>query len=227
MSTDSIKKLVGERAATFVENGMVVGLGTGSTAFYFIQALIQRCKQGLSIKAVSSSIRSLELAKAGGIPLIDINSISSIDITVDGADEIDNEKRMIKGGGGALVREKIVASMSKELVVIIDESKLVEKLGKCKLPVEILPFGATATTNKLNRLGYEGSLRYDSIKNNVYTTDNGNWIFDIHFPSLPRNIEEDHEKIIHLPGVIDTGFFNHLAGRVIVGFNDGQVVVKP
>src|ERR1700722_3338459 len=125
MSLEAAKKTVGYTAAEFVENGMTVGLGTGTTALYFIERLSQRCKEGLSVKVVSSSIGSTELAKKGGLQLIDINKITTIDLTVDGADEIDAQKRMIKGGGGACVREKIVASMSREMVVIIDETKLV------------------------------------------------------------------------------------------------------
>src|SRR5258708_7904802 len=120
MTIEEAKKAAGHKAAEFIEKGMIVGLGTGTTAFYFIESLIKRCKEGLKIQAVSSSRASAEIAKKGGIEILDINSIPRVDITVDGADEIDPKKRMIKGGGGAHVREKILASSSNEMVVIVD-----------------------------------------------------------------------------------------------------------
>jgi ribose 5-phosphate isomerase A len=222
---ETAKKAAGEKAAALIQNGMVVGLGTGTTAAYFIQSLIHKCHQGLEIQAVASSDQSFKLAKAGNIPLIDINTIEAIDLTVDGADEIDPQKQMIKGGGGALLREKIVACMSREMVVIVDETKVVDRLGKCKLPVEIIPFGHPATIRKLNHLGYRGALRQTAEKK-LFVTDNGNYIYDIHLnPQKCRPIE-DHEMIIQIPGVVETGFFFNIAGRVIVGFLDGQAVIQ-
>lgn len=225
MTMDAIKKAVGYKAAEFVENGMRIGLGTGSTAHYFIERIIQRCKEGLKVHAVASSNRSLEQARKGHIPLLDIDQVTSLDLTVDGADEIDPQKRMIKGGGGALVREKIVASMSRELIVIIDESKLVAELGKCKLPVEIIPFAMAATVQHIHKAGYHGEFRKSS-NGDLYVTDNGNLIYDIHFNHTRQQPEKDHDTLIHIPGVVDTGFFFNLAGRIIVGFSDGQIVVK-
>lgn len=224
MSIDAAKKAAGEKAAALIQNDMIVGLGTGSTVFYFIESLIKRCKQGLKIQAVASSARSLEQAKAGGIPLIDINKIIAIDLTVDGADEIDSKKQMIKGGGGALLREKIVAAMSREMVVIVDETKCVSHLGKQKLPIEILPFGHSATIHKLNQRGYRGHLRSTS-QNTPYITDNSNYIYDVQLDSSKAHPLEDHEKIKQIPGVLETGFFFNLAGRIIVGFLDGRVVI--
>ena len=200
-------------------------LGTESTAFFFIQRLIQRCQEGLKIKAIASSLQSLQQAKEGGIPLLDLNTITTLDLTVDGADEIDEQKRMIKGAGGAHVREKIVASISREMIVIVDESKLVKELGKAKLPVEILPFAAHSTLHQIQKRGYHGSLRL-SKEGSAFITDNSNYLFDIHFPHPPASPEAVHEELLHIPGVVDTGFFFHLAGRVIVGFFDGQIVVK-
>lgn len=226
MSNDAIKKTVGYEAAEFAQSGMRIGIGTGTTVFFFIERLIQRCKEGLKIRALASSERSFRLAKDGGIPLLNIDEITSLDLTVDGADEIDPKKRMIKGGGGALVREKILAAMSKEMIVIVDEKKLVPSLGKCKLPIEILPFAKNATLHHINKAGYHGEFRKKS-DGSLYITDNGNLIMDIHFESVRENPENDHETLIHIPGVIDTGFFFNLAGRVIVGFTDGQVIVKP
>lgn len=225
MSTDAVKKAVGYKAAELVENGMRIGLGTGTTAFYFIEKLGQRCREGLKVHAAASSTGSLEQAKKEGIPLLDIDTTTSLDLTVDGADEIDPKKRMIKGGGGALVREKMIAAMSREMVVIVDEKKLVPSLGKCKLPVEVIPFAKTATLHHIQKAGYRGEFR-KKPDGGIYITDNSNLIIDIHFDSPRENPEEDHETLIHIPGVVDTGFFFNLAGRVIVGFADGQVVIK-
>lgn len=222
MELENMKKRVGEEAGSWIEEGMLVGLGTGSTVYYFIEKLIKRCQEGLKIQAVSSSERSLELAKKGGIPLADINTVKAIDITVDGADEIDSQKRMIKGGGGALLREKILANMSSELVIIVDESKVVEKLGKRALPLEILPFAYQATIEKINQKGFDGTIRLKK-DGTFYCTDNGNYIFDVQFQSLRTHPEKDHEALSGIPGVLETGFFFNLAGRVLIGYSDGQV----
>jgi ribose 5-phosphate isomerase A len=223
MSLENCKKAAAEKAISFIKDGMIVGIGTGSTTFYFIEKLIKQCKAGLNIKAVASSEKTMDIARKGEIPLLDINTVKSLDIYVDGADEIDPEKRMIKGGGGALVREKISANMSKERIFIVDESKLVSKLGQRPLPVEIIPFGSAATLHQLGRLGYKGTLR---LKNNApYITDNHNFIYDVHLPDNAKP-EMVHQQITAVPGVVDTGFFFNLAGRVIIGFLDGKVVVQ-
>jgi len=216
------KEAAGKKAAEFIENNMVVGLGTGSTTAYFISALGKRCRDGLSIKAVATSLSSAEQAKKEGIPLIDLNTLDSIDIDVDGADEIDTKKRMIKGGGGALFREKIIAAMSKEMIVIVDESKVVDHLGEFALPVEISPFGHLATLRHLNDNGLKGTLR-QAPNNQPFITDNNNYILDIPLTFPCENPEEIHHRICNIPGVIDTGFFFNLAGRVIIGRNDGTV----
>jgi ribose 5-phosphate isomerase A len=224
-SLDAIKQAVGKVAADLVKPDMLVGLGTGSTAACFIESLSKRCKEGLQIQAVASSKRSTELAQKGGIPLVDINQVNVIDLTVDGADEIDPLKRMIKGGGGALLREKIVADMSREMIVIIDEKKLVSKLGACPLPLEITPFAYMVTLHKLMKIGYNGNFRKNQ-DGSLFTTDNGNYILDIAFKELRENPEKDHEAMIHIPGVLEAGFFFNLAGRVVIGFLDGQVVIR-
>lgn len=226
MSTEEIKKLIGEKAADFIEPGMLVGIGSGSTVRYFIERLSQRCKEGLKIQAIASSIDSMQHAQKGGIPLLDTHAATRLDLTVDGADEIDPLKRMIKGGGGALVREKIIASMSREMLVICDESKLVPCLGKAKLPVEVIPFAEEATLHQIQQLGYTGAFRTHA-NHSRYVTDNGNYIIDIQLPSPCEYPEQDHAALIQLPGVVETGFFFNLAGRVIVGFFDGQIVVRP
>lgn len=225
MSIEATKKAIGEAAAELIRNGMAVGLGTGTTTAYFIESLGERCRQGLKIHAIASSEASLSLARRGHIPLLDPHQVTSLDITVDGADEIDAKKQMIKGGGGALVREKIVAAMSRELVILVDETKLVAKLGKRPLPVEIIPFGAQATKHHLEKNGHHGKWRQTS-DGKPYLTDNGNLILDIHFPKPLEEPASVHAAIRTIPGVVDTGFFFHLAGRVIVGFFDGQIVTR-
>ena len=222
MNSNLAKETVGKAAAALIEQDMLIGLGTGSTASFFIASLIERCRQGLKIAAVASSENSQKQALAGGIPLCNIDDITSLDLTVDGADEIDLKKRMIKGGGGALLREKILASMSREMIVIIDESKLVERLGSFPLPVEIVPFAHQATIHKIESLGYLGAIR-KTPHAQIFITDNGNYIFDIHFQE-PRSFpEDDQKKIRGVPGVVETGFFFNLAGRVLIGQKDGSV----
>lgn len=218
---EACKKAAAAKAATLVEDGMIVGLGTGSTAAYFIEAL---GKSGKKVQTVASSKTSYDLAKTAGLKLIDLNSLKSIDLYVDGADEIDPSKQMIKGGGGALLREKILAHMSSEMTVIVDETKLVSRLGTCPLPIEILPFGLSATLHHLHQLGYRGTLRHKP-DGTPLLTENGNLIFDIKL-STTSPIEQDHLRISAIPGVIETGFFQNQAGRVIIGFKDGSIVVQ-
>ena len=222
MSLENCKKIAGRKAADLVENGMVVGIGTGSTVFFFIERLIERCKEGLKIHAVSSSERSTKQAKLGGVPFADINQITKIDLTVDGADEIDEKKRMIKGGGGALLREKILAYNSKEMVVIVDETKISKQLGRHKLPVEIIPFGTSATINQIESFGFKGTTRlFENGK--TYITDNNNQIFDIEFETPIQNPEKTHLDLINIPGVVETGFFFNLASKVIIAYKDGHL----
>lgn len=219
MKNQAIKQAVGRFAATLVENNTIVGLGTGSTAACFIEALGARVKaEKLSIKVIATSEKSRLLAESLGLATIDHKEIITIDLTIDGADEIDPQKRMIKGGGGALVREKIIATSSREMVVIIDESKVVKQLGAFGLPVEILPFCYKATLYKIEKLGYKGTLRPG------YITDNGNYIVDLHGQfNDPINTEKELSGIA---GVVDTGLFIGIAGRVIIGRADGSVTIK-
>lgn len=224
---DQIKQALGEKAASLVLDGMLVGLGTGSTAAYFIKSLIKRVRAGLKITCVSSSNASSKLAHDGGIEVLDMSEVDSIDLVVDGADEVDPQKRLIKGKGGALLREKILAAASKQMVVIVDESKLVEELGRSGLPVEILPFGARATIAHLDKLGLKGKLRASSnTKDAFYITDNGNYIFDVTYPTLFSEPEKTHAAIIQIPGVIETGFFFNLASRLLIGYVNGNIELK-
>lgn len=214
------KRIAAERAVDYIQDGMVVGLGTGRTAYLAIQKLGDKVKEGLKIKAIATSTGSEELARELGINLISFSEIENIDITIDGADEVDKDYNLIKGGGGALLREKIVASSSKELFIVVDESKLVDKLGTFPLPVEIVKFGYEMTIRKLHALGCETRLRQAEGK--AFITDNGNYIVDCYFNSID-NPRELHEKINSIPGVVDNGLFINMTSKVIVGYNNGDI----
>ncbi len=223
VNLEACKKAAAEKAISLIEKGMVIGLGTGSTTAYFIEALGSAYRQGIKVDVVASSNASCLLAEKGGLPFYDMTSLTSIDLYVDGADEIDSQKQMIKGAGGALLREKILAYMSREMAVIVDETKLVSKLGAKPLPVEIIPFGQAATLHHLHQLGYRGKLRKNP-DGTVWTTENNNLIYDVILSS--SDPAKAHEKICSIPGVVETGFFLNQAGRVIIGFKDGSVVVS-
>lgn len=222
--TDKAKELVGEKAASLVQDGMLVGLGSGSTAAYFIDSLIKRCKEGLTITAVSSSKQSLERAKEGNIKTYSLNEVDKIDLTCDGADEIDPQKRMIKGGGGCHLQEKILAYNSKEMVVMVDETKICKKLGNRKLPLEVLYYGAVLTENKIRDMGYKGFFRKQK-DGTLFFTENANLIYDIEFEDGIDDPAKIDNELLQIPGVLETGLFLNLAGRVIVGYFDGRIEV--
>ncbi|WP_284238817.1 ribose-5-phosphate isomerase RpiA [Paenibacillus glycanilyticus] len=215
------KRIAGEKAVEFVKDGMKVGLGTGSTAYWAIQAIGRRVKEeGLQVQAVATSVQSEELAKELGIPMMPFADVDMLDLTIDGADEVDPELHLIKGGGGALLREKIVAAASKQLIIIVDESKDVKQLGKFPLPVEIVPFAYELTVKKLKKLGCEPKLRMNGDQ--LYVTDNGNYIADCHFDAIANPVEL-HDTLNGIPGVVDNGLFIHMANLVIVGSADGSI----
>lgn len=218
------KEAAAKAAVDLVQNGIILGLGTGTTTEFFIKHLIERCHQGLNIRIVATSKHTLELAIAGGLKPINMDELKTIDLTIDGADEVDAQKRMIKGGGGALLREKIVASLSRKMVVIVDEKKVVKQLGKHPLPVEIVPFAHKAIQRKLESLGYYGKFRLQK-NGELFVTDNSNYILDIHFEKFCAGPEETDKKIKSIPGVVETGLFLNLASSVIVGYEDGKVKI--
>lgn len=224
MSHDIGKRAASAKALEYVKPKMTIGLGTGSTARFFIDLLISAFRHGMPLQVVATSKASEMLAQKGELPILDSNQVTSIDLVVDGADEIDEKKRMIKGAGGALVREKIIASMAKEMIVIADRTKLVKKLGAKPLPIEIIPFGAEATKKHLEDLGFFGKWRTNEQKGK-FVTDNHNWILDVTLSSLCEHPELDHRKIKDIPGVVDTGFFINLATRIIIGNEDGSTKV--
>jgi ribose 5-phosphate isomerase A len=225
VTQNDLKRAVGYAAADLIEEGMTIGLGTGSTATFFIDRLIERVGDGLILgECVASSERSAKQAAGGGLRVVALDDAGQIDITVDGADEMDPQKRMIKGGGGALLREKLLAAASREMIVIIDESKLVDQLGAFPLPVEIIRFGYQGTLRRIRNLGFDGALRMQG--DTPFVTDEGHYTVDLQFPNLIEEPEEIHQQLISTIGVVDTGFFFGLAGRVIIGRIDGKVEIK-
>ena len=210
------KQLVGARAAELVEDGMVVGLGTGSTAFYMIKHLAERVRRGLDITGVATSRQTHELAESLGIRVVDVNQVDGIDLTIDGADEIDGQFNAIKGGGGALLREKIVASLSQKVVLIVDSTKRVEQLGKFPLPVEIVPFAYKHTLRKFEQAGYPAKIREKDGA--LFVTDGGNYIADLHLGRIedPRELAE---SLSRMTGVVDHGLFIGLVHEVILADN--------
>ncbi|MEZ7737161.1 ribose-5-phosphate isomerase RpiA [Gemella sanguinis] len=219
----NLKEVVGKEAVKYVEDGMIVGLGTGSTVFYFVHALADRVKEGLNIQMVSTSIQTVELAKSLGLNIKELEEIDHIDLAVDGVDEIDKNFNAIKGGGAALFREKIVADIAKEVIWIYDESKDVEKLGKFNLPVEILPFGYSHTVRKLTEAGLNPVIRKKDGE--ILITDNHNYIADLHL-GYGFDIEEVKEKLANIVGVVEHGLFLNMCKLCIKGTPGGAVIIN-
>ena len=219
----NLKEVVGKEAVKYVEDGMIVGLGTGSTVFYFVHALADRVKEGLNIQMVSTSIQTVELAKSLGLNIKELEEIDHIDLAVDGVDEIDKNFNAIKGGGAALFREKIVADIAKEVIWIYDESKDVEKLGKFNLPVEILPFGYSHTVRKLTEAGLNPVIRKKDGE--ILITDNHNYIADLHL-GYGFDIEEVKQKLANIVGVVEHGLFLNKCKLCIKGTPGGAVIIN-
>lgn len=217
------KELAAKEAVKYVSNNIIVGLGTGSTIYYAIKEIAELVKNGLQIQAVPTSDKTQELAVSLGIPIIDINTIDKIDITIDGADEFTEDLTLIKGGGGALLREKIVASMTKEEIIIADSSKYVEKLGKFKLPIEVIPFASKYVYSKIRGLRGEGNIRL--IKDRPFITDEGNYIIDADFGFIDNPMELS-SIINEIEGVVGHGLFIDLAQKVIMGSDDDIIVFE-
>lgn len=218
------KQIAAKAALQYIKSNMVVGLGTGSTANYFIRYLGERVKSGglHAITCVATSHATTQLAKEVGLELVALNTISQIDVTVDGADEFDPNLNLIKGGGGALVREKIIASLSSQFIVIADSKKQVGILGTFKLPVEVFEFASMPMLQKLATMDLNPSLR-KAADGTVFVSDNGNIIIDLDLKKI-----EDSQllklKLQNIPGVIDHGLFLDFASVVLMG-KHGKVVV--
>lgn len=215
------KQLAAEKAAEFVQDGMLVGLGTGSTAYWAIRKLGERVRNGLSIRAVPSSAATEAQALEIGIPLASFAEIDRLDIYIDGADEVDASKNLIKGGGGALLREKILAYNSKAFYVIVDESKYSQHLNRAAIPVEVLPFAHELAVKNLKALGCLPVIRRNDQQ--VFITENGNYIVDCRF-NIISNPESLEAMIRAIPGVMECGLFpGKRVTHVIVGHADGEI----
>lgn len=218
------QKIEAARAALdMVRNGDVVGLGTGSTATHFVKLLGERVKEGLAIRGIPTSVDTKKLATTLGIPLTTFEEVQKIDVTVDGADEFDPQLNLIKGGGGALLREKIVASASEKMVVVVDGSKRVQKLGKFHVPVEVITFAEQLIRAKLAALGAKADIRM--VNDAPFVTDEGNHILDCDFGLIddPASLAR---KLSDTPGIVEHGLFINMASLVLLADAGGVIEIK-
>ncbi|MFT6459580.1 ribose-5-phosphate isomerase RpiA, partial [Pseudophaeobacter arcticus] len=228
---DKAKFVAAKRAAGLVEDGMRVGLGTGSTAAWLVRCLGEMVREeGLKFTAVPTSTRTAELAREVGIPVTSLDEARWLDLTIDGADEFDRDLNLIKGGGGALLQEKIVATASDQMVVIADAGKEVENLGAFPLPVEVIPFGwqtsqalIEETLVSMDVLGRSATLRMNADR--AFVTDEGNYILDLHLNRI-GNARQLALVINQIPGVVENGLFIDICDTVIIGYGDGNVEVR-
>ncbi len=221
MANDQEKEAAARASLRFVKDGQIVGLGTGSTAAYFIQLLGEEVKNGLKIRGIPSSDRSREQAASLGIPLTSLDEFQQIDVTVDGADEVDPQLRMIKGGGGALLREKIVASATRQVVIVADATKRVPVLGRFPLPVEVIKFAQAVVEKKIRALGAEVELRRGA-DGKPFLTDENNHILDCRFGQIP-DADGLARQLSDMPGIVEHGLFIGMANVVLVA-NGSEIV---
>ncbi len=227
---DKAKFAAAKRATDYVEDGMRVGLGTGSTAAWLVRCLGEMVAGGLRITGVPTSTRTADLAREAGIKVVSLDEARWLDVTIDGADEFDGNLNLIKGGGGALLQEKIVATASDQLIVIADASKQVDTLGAFPLPVEVIPFGwqTTKTLVEETLIGMDVMGRSAALRLNgdaPFVTDEGNYILDLHLNRI-GNARQLSLVLNQIPGIVENGLFIDICDVVIVGFGDGKVEVR-
>jgi len=214
MANENEKEAAGRASLRFVHDGQILGLGTGSTAAYAVRAIGERVRAGLKIRGIPTSVQTKDLAASLGIPLATLEEFQQVDVTIDGADEFDLQLNLIKGGGGALLREKVIASATRQFVIIADSSKQVSMLGKFPLPVEIIPFAQPLVSKRIAALGAAVKLR-QAAGGSPFVTDEGHHILDCHFgkildpPALARQLES-------MPGVVEHGLFIGMASVVLI-----------
>lgn len=224
MANDREKEAAARASVKLVRDGDIVGLGTGSTAAYAVRFLGERVQAGLKIRGIPTSIHTQELATSLGIPLTTLDEFQAIDVTIDGADEVDPQLRLIKGGGGALLREKIVASATRNFVIIADSSKQVPVLGKFPVPVEVIKFAEALVAKKIAALGAAVTVRGAS-SGKPFLTDEGNHILDCNFGQIPDppGLARELEK---MPGVVEHGLFIGMAAVALIGKGDGVIEMR-
>lgn len=218
-----MKKLAGEKAAEYVKDNMVLGLGTGSTAYHMVNAVGELVKKGYNLKAIPTSKATEAQARELGIPLLDIDEVDHIDLAIDGVDEIDPEFNAIKGGGGALYREKVVATLASEVIWIMDESKLVDHIGAFHLPIEVAKYGSRQAFDVMNGYGWNPVFREKDGER--FISDNGNYIIDLHM-GAGFDIQDVKEKLSGIVGILEHGLFLNLCNRMIVGKSNGEVLIR-
>jgi len=216
LNQESAKKNAAREAVKFVEHGMTVGLGTGSTASIAIDILGNKLSENFQITGMPTSIETKKQAEKWGMDLIGIEDRDSIDIAIDGADEVSPSLDLIKGLGGALLREKKVERKAKELIIIVDETKIVERLGVGPLPVEVGTENHNLVAREIEKQGCQAKLRTEE-SGDVFVTDNKNYIYHCHFPEGIKNPEEMDARLLNIDGVKDTGLFVNMATKVIIG----------
>jgi ribose 5-phosphate isomerase A len=224
LTQDAIKQQLGIYAADFIKDGMLVGLGTGSTVYWLLKELGRRKQEGLSFTAVCTSLQTQKILDEEGINYVSIDDIERLRLTIDGADEVDVAGNLIKGGGGALLREKIVAAVSDELIIIVDEKKNVETLGVFPLPAEVITFGWKHVQQRIwSTYKVEAKLREKEGK--IFITDHSHYILDCYFKAIPDPKQLNTE--LHLiPGVVETGLFVGMATKIVTGYPDGNIEVR-
>ena len=225
MSQDRAKRNAAEEAVKFVKDGMIVGLGTGSTAKIVVDLIGEKLSKDFKIKGMPTSIKTKQQAEKLGIELINIDDQDVIDLAIDGADEVAPDMSLIKGLGGALLREKKVEKKAKELIIIVDESKIVGKLGRGELPVEVRSEDHESTATEIENIGCEAKLRLED-NGEIFVTDNKNYIYHCLFPNGIENPKEMDKKLQNINGVRDTGLFINMATKIIIGNDEGTRVLE-
>lgn len=221
------KEIAGRRAAELVRDGMTLGLGTGSTVWFTLARLAERiAEEGLAVRGVPTSLDTERKAAELGIPLATLAEVASIDLTIDGADEVDGAFRLVKGGGGALLREKVVASISRAEAIVVGPDKLVERLADAfPLPVEVVPFARPVVERALCALGFEPRLRR-AKDGGDYRTDNGNEVLDARYPGGLPDPDAMQAQLAAIPGVVESGLFIGMCQTLVIGHPDGRAEVR-
>ena len=224
LTQDAIKQKLGIYAADFVRQDMLIGLGTGSTVYYLLKELSERKQQGLNFTAVCTSLQTQNILQQESINYVSLDEVETLQLAIDGADEVDINGNLIKGGGGALLQEKIVEASCKELIIIVDEKKDVQTLGAFPLPVEVITFGWKQVQQKIQSI-HNVSARLREKEGKVFLTDHHHYILDCYFNSIadPAQLNTD----LHLiPGVVETGLFINMATKIITGYADGTIKTR-